>query len=203
MSPQGPWSCIGPGPQADIPLTVHETPLPGVLLIEPRVFADGRGFFLERYHAERYRAHGVDAAFVQDNHSRSRRGTLRGLHFQRRHPQGKLVECVRGAVYDVAVDLRRGSPTFGSYASVVLSDENHHMLWIPPGFAHGFAVISDAADVVYHLTTVYDPADDRGLLWSDPAVGITWPVEDPVLSDRDRANPPLSSLGDSLPLYTP
>ncbi|HLT47033.1 MAG TPA: dTDP-4-dehydrorhamnose 3,5-epimerase [Rubricoccaceae bacterium] len=176
-------------------MTVHETEIPGVLLVEPRVFADARGFFLERYHAERYRAHGIAAAFVQDNHSRSRRGALRGLHFQRRHPQGKLVECARGAVYDVVVDLRRGSPTFGRSYGVTLSDEDHRQLWIPPGLAHGFCVLSDEADFLYKCTDYYRPDDEGGLAWDDPDLGIAWPVEAPLLSEKDRRLPRLKDLG--------
>ena len=184
-------------------MRIDATTLPDVKVIQPQVFGDSRGFLAETFHGERFSRAGLPATFVQTNHSRSGAAVLRGLHFQGGKPQGKLVHVTRGAVYDVAVDVRRGSPTFGRYASVVLSDENHHLLWIPPGFAHGFTVLSDTADVVYHLTAVYDPADDHGVLWSDPAIGITWPVEDPVLSDRDRANPPLASLDDTLPLYTP
>ncbi|MDX1420981.1 MAG: dTDP-4-dehydrorhamnose 3,5-epimerase [Rubricoccaceae bacterium] len=175
-------------------MTVHETEIPGVLLVALRVFGDARGFFLERYHAERYRAHGIDAAFVQDNHSRSRRGTLRGLHFQRRHPQGKLVECVRGAVYDVVVDLRRGSPTFGRAYGVTLSDAEPRQLWIPPGLAHGFCVLSDEADFLYKCTDVYRPDDEGGVAWDDPDLGIAWPVEAPLLSEKDRHLPRLRDL---------
>ena len=179
-------------------MTVHETDLPGVLLVEPRVFEDARGFFVERYHAERYRAHGIDAAFVQDNHSRSVRGTLRGLHFQRRHPQGKLVECVRGAVYDVVVDLRVASPAFGRWAAVELT--RGRQLWVPPGFAHGFCALSDEADVLYKCTDVYRPDDEGGLAWDDPDLGVPWPVERPLLSEKDRRLPRLRDLSpDDLP----
>lgn len=184
-------------------MRIDATTLSEVKVVTPRVVGDARGFLAETFHRERFSAAGLPATFAQTNHSRSGPRVLRGLHFQSGNSQGRLVQVSRGAIYDVAVDVRRGSPTFGRYASVVLSDENHHMLWIPPGFAHGFAVISDLADVVYHLTAVYDSSDDHGLLWSDPAVGITWPVADPVLSDRDRTNPTLNSLGDVLPLYTP
>ncbi len=181
-------------------MTVTETALPGVLLIEPRVFGDARGFFLERYHAGRYAEAGIPGPFVQDNHSRSERGILRGLHFQKQHPQGKLVEVVRGAVYDVAVDVRPGSATFGRWAAAVLSDENHHQLWVPPGFAHGFVVLSDAADFLYKCTDVYHPEDEGGVAWDDPDLGIAWPVEAPRLSDKDRALPRLKDLGpDDLP----
>ena len=183
-------------------MRIDSAALPEVKVVTPRVFGDARGFLVETYHRERFKAAGLPPAFVQTNHSRSGPGVLRGLHFQAR-PQGKLVHVTRGAAYDVAVDVRRGSPTFGRYASVVLSDENHHMLWIPPGFAHGFAVLSELADVVYHMTAPYDPSDDQGLLWSDPAVGVPWPLAEPVLSDRDRTNPTLAALTDVLPLYTP
>jgi dTDP-4-dehydrorhamnose 3,5-epimerase len=179
-------------------MTVRETALPGVLIVEPRVFADARGFFIERYHAERYRAHGMDDRFVQDNHSRSRRGTLRGLHIQRRHPQGKLVTCLRGAVYDVVVDLRQRSPTFSRWAAVELAEDSQ--LWIPPGLAHGFCALSDEADVLYKCTDVYHPDDEGGIVWDDPDLAIPWPVEAPLLSDKDRALPRLRDLGpDDLP----
>ena len=176
-------------------MTVHETALPGLLVVEPRVFGDERGFFLERYHAGRYAEAGVDATFVQDNHSRSRQGTLRGLHFQRRRPQGKLVEVARGRIWDVAVDLRAGSPTFGQWAGVELSDETHRQLWVPAGFAHGFYVLSDVADVLYKCTDVYRPDDEGGIRWDDPDVGVDWPIEGaPLLSDKDRALPTLADL---------
>lgn len=184
-------------------MRVDATALAEVKVVTPRVLTDARGFLAEVVHAERFAGAGLPASFVQTNHSRSRGGVVRGLHFQARRPQGKLVQVVRGTIYDVAVDVRRGSPTFGRYASVVMSDENHHLVWIPPGFAHGFAVLSDVADVVYHLTALYDPTDDVGVLWSDPALGIPWPVDDPVVSERDAGNPPLAMLDDLLPLYPP
>ena len=175
-------------------MTVTETALPGVLLVEPRTFADARGFFREVYSARRYREHGIDAAFVQDNHSRSERGVVRGLHFQRRHPQGKLLHVVRGAVFDVCVDLRRGSPTFGQHVALELSAESGQQLWIPEGFAHGFCVLSDAADVFYRCTDYYRPGDEGGLLWNDPALDIDWPITDPVLSEKDARLPRLGAL---------
>ncbi len=184
-------------------MTVQPTRLPGVLLVEPRVFGDDRGFFLERYHAKRYAQAGIDARFVQDNHSRSAEGTLRGLHFQRRHPQGKLVEAVRGRIWDVVVDLRRGSPTFGQWQGHVLSDEAHRQLYVPPGFAHGFCVLSETADVLYKCTDVYRPDDEGGVAWNDPGLGIEWPAAAPRLSDKDRALRPLADLGpDDLPHVT-
>lgn len=176
-------------------MQVIETALAGLLVVEPRVFEDERGFFMESFQAERYRAHGVEAEFVQDNHSRSRRGVLRGLHFQRRHPQGKLIYTVRGAVYDVAVDLRRGSPTFGRHVGLVLSDENRRQLYVPPGFAHGFCVLSDWADVTYKCTDFYRPGDEGGVRWDDPDLAIRWPLDGPpVLSEKDAALPRLADL---------
>lgn len=184
-------------------MTVTETGLPGVLLIEPRVFGDARGFFLERYHAERYAEAGIEAAFVQDNHSRSERGILRGLHFQIQHPQGKLVEVVQGEVYDVAVDVRPGSATFGQWTGVTLSAENHRQLWVPPGFAHGFVVVSETADFLYKCTDVYHPEDEGGIIWNDPDLGIDWPVPVPRLSEKDAALPRLAALTpDRLPHVT-
>ena len=181
-------------------MTVRDTSLPGVLVVEPRVFADARGFFLERYHAARYAEAGVGGPFVQDNHSRSARGVVRGLHFQRRHPQGKLVGVVRGEVWDVVVDLRAGSPTFGRWEGHRLSDAEPRQLWVPPGFAHGFAAVSDVADVVYKCTDVYRPGDEGGVAWDDPDLAISWPVDRPALSDKDRAHPRLRDLGpDDLP----
>ena len=181
-------------------MTVRETSVPGLLVIEPRVFEDTRGFFLERYHAGRYAEAGIPGPFVQDNHSRSVQGTLRGLHFQRRHPQGKLVECVRGRIWDVAVDLRVGSPTFGTWEGVELDEASHRQLWVPPGFAHGFSVLSDTADVLYKCTEGYHPGDEGGVAWNDPDLGIPWPVDTPLLSDKDAAWPRLAALGaDALP----
>lgn len=171
-----------------------ETEIDGLRLFEPRVFADERGRFMEVYHAARYRDLGLDVDFVQDNLSRSRRNVVRGLHFQRRHPQGKLIHVVRGTIYDVAVDLRPGSDTFGQHLGVELSDANHRQLWVPPGFAHGFCVLSEWADVLYKCTDVYHPDDEGGLLWNDPALGIEWTVSEPILSERDRQHPPLAAL---------
>jgi dTDP-4-dehydrorhamnose 3,5-epimerase len=180
---------------------VIPTDLPGVLVIEPTVHGDRRGFFLETYHQQRYAEAGLPERFVQDNHSRSVPGTLRGLHYQLNHPQGKLVHCVRGGIYDVAVDIRRGSPTFGKWVGVELSEENQRQLYVPPGFAHGFCVPSEVSDVEYKCTGFYDPPDERGVLWSDAAIGIVWPVREPVLSARDAAFPPLSAEREDLPRY--
>ena len=174
-------------------MNVIPTELPGLLIIEPKVFGDARGFFFEGYHHERYRAAGIEAEFVQDNYSRSVRGTLRGLHYQITQPQGKLVQVTRGEVYDVAVDLRRSSPAFGRALAVVLNEDNHRQLYVPPGFAHGFCVTTDTADFVYKCTQFYNPADERTLLWNDPALQIDWPAVEPyILSEKDQRGIPLS-----------
>ena len=183
-------------------MKIHETPLPGVLLIEPRVFRDPRGFFYESFNAERFREHGLPTEFVQDNHSRSRRGVLRGLHYQLTRPQGKYVTALRGEIFDVAVDIRRGSPTFGRWYGVTLSGDDPRYLWIPPGYAHGFCVLSDEADFVYKCTDVYVPSDERSVRWDDPTIGIEWPHPDPTVSDRDRAARPLAAMEQDLPVYT-
>ncbi len=165
------------------------TRIPDVVLIKPRVFGDERGYFMESWQERKFRDAGIDARFVQDNHSRSQQGILRGLHYQIRQPQGKLVKVVSGAIHDVAVDIRRSSPTFGQWVSVALSADNHHMLWVPPGFAHGFYVTSDHADVLYKCTDFWAPEHERTLRWDDPALGIDWPVPThaaPLLSDKDR-----------------
>jgi dTDP-4-dehydrorhamnose 3,5-epimerase len=175
------------------------TNLPGVLVIEPRVYRDPRGFFLETYHTEKFRDAGI--LEVQDNCSRSCAGTLRGLHFQIHKPQSKLVRVAQGEIFDVAVDIRRGSPTFGQWVSVILSSDNFRQCFIPEGFAHGFCVLSEFADVEYKCSRVYDPADELGIAWSDPVLGISWPVEHPILSERDRKNPTIAQLGDRLPAY--
>jgi dTDP-4-dehydrorhamnose 3,5-epimerase len=166
----------------------ERTAIPDVVLVRPRVFGDGRGFFFESWEERKFAAAGYDAKFVQDNHSRSAKHTLRGLHYQIQHAQGKLVRVVAGTVFDVAVDIRRSSATFGRWVSVTLSDENHHMLWIPAGFAHGFLVLSDFADFVYRCTDFYSPAHERAILWNDPDLNINWPLasgEAPVLSAKD------------------
>ncbi|MGQ0635596.1 MAG: dTDP-4-dehydrorhamnose 3,5-epimerase [Planctomycetaceae bacterium] len=165
--------------------------LPGVIVIEPKVFEDERGFFMETYHQPRFAEAGIDASFVQDNHSRSRRGVLRGLHYQIRHAQGKLVRAIRGEIYDVAVDLRKSSPMFGRWVGVTLSEANRRQLYVPPGFAHGFCVVSDVAEVLYKTTDVYHPEAERTLLWNDPAVAVAWPVKEPVVSEKDQRGVPL------------
>lgn len=173
--------------------------LSGLILLEPRRFADDRGYFEETYRRDAYRAAGVEADFVQDNHSRSAHRTLRGLHFQRAPGQPKLVGVVRGAVQDVVVDLRRGSPTLGEWEAFRLDDESGQQLFVPTGFAHGFLVLSEIADVIYKVGSYYDPAQEAGLAWEDPALGIAWELPDPILSARDRANPRLAELAATLP----
>jgi dTDP-4-dehydrorhamnose 3,5-epimerase len=177
------------------------TELPGVLLIEPDVFRDARGFFLETFHARKYAEGGIPGPFVQDNLSYSGRGTLRGLHSQRLRPQGKLVRAVDGEMFDVAVDIRRGSPTFRRWTGALLSGENFHQLWIPPGFAHGFCVLSERVHVEYKCTDFYDPEDELKIAWDDPEIGIRWPVVEPVLSPKDKAAPRLRDALDQLPEY--
>ena len=175
-------------------MNVIETALPGVMLIEPKVFGDDRGFFLESWNAAAFAAAGLDIAFVQDNHSRSARGVLRGLHYQLGTPQGKLVRVTSGAVFDVAVDIRRSSPHFGQWVGYELSDANKRMIYVPPGFAHGFLVLSDTADFLYKCTTLYNPPTDRGIRFDDPAIGITWPDVGiaPMLSGKDAVAPMLA-----------
>ena len=176
------------------------TAIDGLVAIEPQAFGDERGFLIESFSAERWREFGVDAEFVQENHSRStQRGTLRGLHFQTSPGQGKLVRCVRGAIFDVAVDLRRGSPTYGKWEGHVLDDVSHRQLWVPVGFGHGFQVLSEVADVAYKLTSLYDPATEAEIAWDDPEVGIEWPLAEPLLSERDKAAPRLAEVADGLP----
>jgi dTDP-4-dehydrorhamnose 3,5-epimerase len=174
-------------------VNVIQTAIPDVLMIEPVVRADARGFFVEVWHEERYRSAGIDLPFVQDNHSRSGRGTLRGLHYQIQQAQGKLVRVAAGQVFDVAVDLRRSSPAFGRWVGTILSGENHRQLWVPPGFAHGFYVMSDSADLLYKCTDLYAPQYDRTLQWNDPEVGVEWPLSGlaPLLSAKDQAGVPL------------
>ncbi len=175
-------------------MNVIDTPLPGVKLIEPKVFGDARGFFLESWNARSFADAGLDLAFVQDNHSRSAKGVLRGLHYQLNNPQGKLVRVTQGAVFDVAVDIRRSSPHFGQWVGYELSAENHRMLWVPPGFAHGFLVLSETADFLYKCTSLYDQPSDRGISWNDPAIGIAWPDLGvaPLLSAKDGVAPLLA-----------
>lgn len=171
------------------------TPLeiPDVILIEPDVFGDARGYFQETYHAHKYAAAGIHGPFVQDNFSFSRRGVLRGMHYQLRNPQGKLVMVARGDVYDVAVDVRRSSPTFGRWVGCTLNDRNHHQMWVPPGFAHGFCVLSEEVEFLYKCTQVYDPTDERGIAWNDPDLAIPWPIINPTLAAKDLKLPRLAA----------
>lgn len=174
----------------NVPFIFRKLEIPEVILIEPRVFPDDRGFFLETYKHSDFLSSGIPDHFVQDNYSRSSKGTLRGLHYQKApRAQGKMVRCFRGEIFDVAVDIRKGSPTYGRWIGQVLSEENSLMLYIPEGFAHGFLVISDTADVQYKCTSEYSPEDDRGILWSDKDIGITWPITDPLLSGKDSKLP--------------
>ena len=175
-------------------MNVYETALPGVCLIEPRVFKDARGFFMETWHAERYRQAHIPGPFVQDNCSHSTHGVLRGLHYQLKHPQGKLVSVLQGEVFDVVVDIRPGSPSFGRWIGEILSANNHRQLYIPPGFAHGFCVLSDSADFLYKCTDFYASEDEYGLRWDDPTLSIDWPVLTPLLSDKDRCYPTLATI---------
>lgn len=175
------------------------TQLPGLVRIAPDVHGDARGFLLETYRLDKLAAHGIHQEFVQDNHARSTRGTLRGLHFQTGVGQAKLVRAARGTVLDVVVDIRRSSATFGRYEAFELDDVRHHQLFVPVGFAHGYVVLSDIADVCYKVTAYYDPSAERGIAWDDPALGINWRVADPILSMRDRALPSLTSVEKNLP----
>ena len=175
-----------------------KTSIEGVTIIEPTVFGDQRGYFLETYNKGEFDAAGFNMVFVQDNESKSKKGVLRGLHFQKKNPQGKLVRVIDGEVFDVAVDLRKGSPTFGKWEGVTLSSENKKQFYIPEGFAHGFVVLSETATFVYKCTRLYDPKDEGGLMWNDPAIGIEWPVGngfEPLLSEKDTKNPLLKDLG--------
>ena len=176
-------------------MKITETRLPGVLVIEPNVYGDERGFFVETFQVGRYRdLAGIDLPFVQDNHSRSRYGVLRGMHAQRNHPQGKLVRVARGEVFDVALDIDPDSATFGQWAGATLSATNGRQMWVPPGYAHGFVVLSEVADFEYKCTDYYHPDDEYGVIWNDPDAAITWPIDDPILSDKDTALPTLAEL---------
>lgn len=177
-------------------MKIVETAIPDLLIIEPKVFGDDRGFFMESWNADTFREAGLDLDFVQDNHSRSAKGVLRGLHFQNPNPQGKLVRVTAGRAWDVAVDLRRSSATFGKWQGVELSAANKRMFWVPPGFAHGFVALEDGTDFLYKCTAFYEPANEHSLLWNDPAVGIEWPLEgiEPQLSGKDQAGKPLSAI---------
>lgn len=183
-------------------MKVIQTSLPGAVVIEPRVFGDARGFFYESYNRASYHDAGIDAEFIQSNVSRSARGVLRGLHYQWPNPQGKLVSVLEGEVYDVAVDIRRGSPTFGQSAGVMLTAENHRHFWIPEGFAHGFCVLSEFATFTYQCTALYDARADAGICWNDAALGIDWPLSEPLLSEKDSKAPLLADVPlDRLPVF--
>ncbi|MDH5545576.1 MAG: dTDP-4-dehydrorhamnose 3,5-epimerase [Gammaproteobacteria bacterium] len=183
-------------------MNIIETTLPGVIVIEPKVFGDTRGFFMESFHTQRYREAGIDMDFVQDNLSRSAKGVLRGLHYQVEHAQGKLVFVTRGSVFDVAVDIRRGSPNYGQYYAHILSEENHRQMYIPPGFAHGFCVLSETADFMYKCTDYYHPQHERSIAWNDPDIGIEWPLVNVTLSEKDKAASSLAGVAEhDLPLY--
>jgi dTDP-4-dehydrorhamnose 3,5-epimerase len=178
------------------------TSFPGVILVKPDIYKDPRGFLMEIFHQEKYAENGIHQAFVQDNFSHSKKDTIRGLHYQLKNPQGKLVYVIKGEIFDVIVDIRRGSPTFGKWLGAILSAENRHQIYIPEGFAHGFCVMSETADVIYKCTDFYNPDDNFGILWSDRALGIDWPVKTPTVSDKDNSNPSLDDLPEgSLPVY--
>jgi dTDP-4-dehydrorhamnose 3,5-epimerase len=179
-----------------------DTELPGLIIIEPDVFEDRRGHFLETYHAKKYADAGIPGPFVQDNFSRSLKGTVRGLHYQRKNGQGKIVYVTDGSVFDVAVDLRSGSPTFGRWVGMDLSGENRRQLYVPPGFAHGFCVTTESAGFAYKCTEFYDPQDEAGVIWNDPTLAIAWPVLDPLLSPKDLQLKPLADISSTmLPVY--
>ena len=186
-------------------MRVERTELPDVLVLEPHVFRDDRGFLYESFNAAAFARHadeGLPTSFVQDTHSRSKEGVLRGLHYQLHQPQGKLVTCVRGTIFDVAVDIRVGSPTFGKWTGLTLSGDAPRYVWIPAGFAHGFCTLSPVADIIYKCTALYAAADDRGVLWSDETIGISWPVRDPILSAKDQRLAGLDPTRADLPRYT-
>ncbi|MBX3688549.1 dTDP-4-dehydrorhamnose 3,5-epimerase [Dokdonella sp.] len=185
-------------------MKIIKTPLPGCLVIEPVVHGDARGFFYESFHAEKFAQAGLELKFVQTNVSRSAQGVLRGLHYQWPHPQGKLVSVLEGEVYDVAVDIRRGSPTFGQWAAAVLSADNKRHFWVPEGFAHGFAVLSEQASFVYQCTALYDREADAGIRWNDAQIGVDWPLAQPSLSDKDQRAPFLADVPpERLPVHAP
>ncbi len=175
-----------------MPFEFEPLDIPDLILVKPKVFGDERGFFMETYKASEFKKNGINYDFVQDNHSKSQKGVLRGLHYQLRPmEQGKLVRCIRGRIWDVAVDIRKGSPWYGKWVAVELSEENKLMLWIPPGFAHGFVALEDNTEVIYKVTKEYSPELERGIIWNDPDIGIDWPVKNPKLSERDSRLPPL------------
>lgn len=180
-------------------MNLIKTKLPGVIIIEPDIFYDRRGLFLESFQAEKYEVFGIPRAFLQDNYTRSKKNVIRGLHGQIVNPQGKLIRAVRGEIFDVAVDMRRSSPTFGQWVGQILSEKNFRAMYIPPGFFHGFAVLSDEADVLYKCSAVYNPADEIGVRWDDPKLKIQWPVSEPILSDKDLVLPRFPDILARLP----
>lgn len=181
-----------------MPFEFRKLEIPEIILVTPRIFSDARGFFMETYKLSDFSSAGITEYFVQDNHSRSEKNVLRGLHYQKSpKAQGKLIRCLRGRIFDIAVDIRKGSPTYGKWVSAELSEENNRMLYIPPAFAHGFVVLSDIAEIMYKCTEEYAPEEDRGILWNDPALNIAWPVKDPVLSEKDSRLPLLSAADNS------
>lgn len=182
-------------------MQVTVTKLHEVSLVTPRVITDSRGFFVESFNERDFALAGIASRFVQDNHSRSKKGVVRGLHYQVVQPQGKLVTVIRGRIFDVAADIRKGSPTFGNWVGVTLDDVSRQSLWIPPGFAHGFCALTDEVDVVYKCTDYYSPRDERGIIWNDPMLAIDWPIHDPLVSSKDEEYPPLSPSGEDLPQY--
>ena len=185
-------------------MKITETSIKGALIIEPKVFLDNRGFFFESFQQQRYAEYGLTLPFVQDNISRSQKNTLRGLHYQKKQTQGKLVHIIRGEILDVAVDIRRGSPTFGKWTSVILDDKNHRQFYLPPGCAHGFCVLSDEADFIYKCTDYYHPESEITLKWNDPDLNITWPIENPLLSPKDQQGLYLKDIPEEdLPTYEP
>jgi dTDP-4-dehydrorhamnose 3,5-epimerase len=187
-----------------VALEFVQSTLPGIILIKSIVFQDKRGFFMETFHQKKYRDSGIDRVFVQDNFSCSQKNTLRGLHYQLRYPQGKLIYALHGEIFDVVVDIRQGSPTFGKWESFILSEENRYQLYIPEGYAHGFCVLSETADIVYKCTDFYAPNDDFGVLWSDPTIDIDWPVKEPLLSEKDTKYPMLNDMPEeNLPVFKP
>ncbi len=175
-------------------MKITETKLANVLIIEPKVFIDSRGFFKEIFKVERYREAGIDHEFVQDNYSRSQKGVLRGLHFQINKPQGKLVSCLKGAVFDVILDINPTSSTYANYVGIELTGDNHKQVWVPPGYAHGFCVLSETADFHYKCTSNYDPTDESGVIWNDPDVAIDWPITNPIISNKDAIFSTLAKL---------
>jgi dTDP-4-dehydrorhamnose 3,5-epimerase len=183
-------------------MNVIPTELPEVLIVTVDVYRDARGFFLEAYHERKFASLGIPARFVQDNHSHSTKAVLRGLHYQLRNPQGKLVRVVRGEIWDVAVDIRKGSPRFGRWTALTLSEDNNCQLYVPPGFAHGFCVLSEVADVIYKCTDFYAPGDEYGIRWDDPRIGINWPQTEHLLSEKDQAYPWLQDMERVLPVYS-